>query len=95
MAHGRERPDTCNLLRYINLPSQWITRAGSGFDTFLIEGYQYPGINHNLDQATQCAQYPWRELAWDQAHSRYLMGFLEAFSIGHLRIGSAPRCVMP
>ncbi len=49
-------------------------RAGSGFDTFLIEGYQYPGINHNLDQATRCAQYPWKELAWDQAHCRYLMG---------------------
>jgi hypothetical protein len=67
-------PDSCRLLRYINLPPQWTTRAGSGFDTFLIEGYQYPGINHNLDQATRCAQYPWKELAWDQAHCRYLMG---------------------
>jgi len=27
-------PDTRELLRYINLPTQWITRAGSGFDTF-------------------------------------------------------------
>jgi len=43
-------PDNCRLLRYINLPPQWTARAGSGFDTFLIEGYQYPGINHNLDQ---------------------------------------------
>jgi hypothetical protein len=51
-------PDNCKLTRYINLPSQWTTRAGSGFDTFLIEAYQYPGINHNLDQATRCAQYP-------------------------------------
>ena len=67
-------PDNCKLLRYINLPSQWTTRAGSGFDTFLIEGYQYPGINHNLDQATRCAAYPWKELAWDPAHCRYLMG---------------------
>ncbi len=67
-------PDNCRLLRYINLPPQWTTRAGSGFDTFLIEGYQYPGINHNLDQAVRCASYPWKELAWDQAHCRYLMG---------------------
>ena len=67
-------PDNCRLLRFINLPPQWTTRAGSGFDTFIIEGYQYPGINHNLDQATRCAQYPWKELTWDQAHSRYLMG---------------------
>ncbi|MGA2149456.1 MAG: hypothetical protein ABSH49_31360, partial [Bryobacteraceae bacterium] len=67
-------PDNCKLLRYVNLPSQWTTRTGSGFDTFLIEGYQYPGINHNLDQANRCAQYPWKELSWDQAHCRYLMG---------------------
>jgi hypothetical protein len=26
------------------------------------------------DQAIRCAQYPWKELAWDQAHCRYLMG---------------------
>ena len=71
-------PDNCKLLRYINLPPQWTTRAGSGFDTFLIEGYQYPGINHNLDQAVQCAQYPWTQLAWDPAHCRYLMGLYYA-----------------
>lgn len=67
-------PDHCKLLRYINLPPQWTERAGSGFDTFLVEGYQYPGINHDLDRTTRCAQYPWKELAWDQAHCRYLMG---------------------
>jgi len=26
-------PDNCKLLRYINLPSQWMKRSGSGFDT--------------------------------------------------------------
>ncbi|MGD0497538.1 MAG: hypothetical protein ABSC23_03780 [Bryobacteraceae bacterium] len=67
-------PDTAQLLRYINLPSQWTARSGSGFDTFLIEGYQYPGINHNLDQALRCAKYPWSELTWDKSHCRYLMG---------------------
>jgi len=41
-------------------------------------GYQYSGINHNLDQASRCAQYPWTELAWDQAHCRYLMGLYYA-----------------
>jgi hypothetical protein len=43
-------------------------------DTCLIEGYRHREINHNLDQATRCAQYPWKELVWDQAHCRYLMG---------------------
>jgi len=75
------------LLRHINLPSQWTTRAGSDFDTFLIEGYQYPGINHDLDQATRCAQYPWKELAWDQAHCRYLMGLY----YGHVAVAAGIR----
>ena len=35
-------------------------------------------INHNLDQAIRCAQYPWKELAWDQARCRYLMGLYYA-----------------
>ena len=71
-------PDNCRLTRYINLPSQWTARSGSGFDTFLIEGYQYPGIDHNLDKAVRCASYPSKELAWDQAHCRYLMGLYYA-----------------
>ena len=45
-------PDNCRLLRYVNLPPAWQSRAGSGFDTFLCEGYQYAGVNHNLDQAS-------------------------------------------
>jgi hypothetical protein len=67
-------PGTCRLLRYVNLPAQWTARAGSGFDTFVIEGYQYAGIDHNLDKATLCAEYPYQQLGWDKAHCRYLMG---------------------
>jgi hypothetical protein len=67
-------PDTCQLLRYINLPTEWQTRAGSGFDTFVMEGFQYPGIDHNLDKAKRCAEYAYAELSWDVAHCRYLMG---------------------
>ena len=68
-------PDNCRLLRYINLPIEWATRAGSGWDTFLCEGFQYGGINHNIDQAQRCAAYPFTELSWDKAHCRYLMGW--------------------
>jgi hypothetical protein len=55
-------PHHCRLLRYANPPSQWAARTGSGFDTFLIEGNQYPGVNHSLDQAIRCAAYPWKDL---------------------------------
>jgi len=68
-------PGTCRLTRYINLPTEWSSRAGSGFDTFMSEGFQYGGINHNLDQAKRCAAYPFAELSWDMAHCRYLMGW--------------------
>jgi len=51
-------PDNCKLLRYIFLPSQWTARSGSGFDTFLIEGYQYPGINHDLDPSNPLRAIP-------------------------------------
>jgi len=67
-------PDTARLLRYVNLPVEWQTRAGSGFDTFMCEAFRYGGVNHNLDQAKRSAAYPFTELSWDRAHCRYLMG---------------------
>jgi hypothetical protein len=68
-------PDTCRLARYINLPTEWQARAGSGFDTFMCEGFQYGGIDHNIVKAQRCAAYPFAELSWDRAHCRYLMGW--------------------
>ena len=41
----------------------------------LVEDQQYPGINHNLDEASRCAAYPSKELSWDRAHCRYLVGW--------------------
>ena len=59
----------------MNLPPAWKSRAGSGFDTFLCEGFQYGGIDFNLDKAQTCAGYPFTALSWDRAHCRYLMGW--------------------
>jgi hypothetical protein len=68
-------PDACRLMRYINLPAEWQARAGSGFDTFLVEGFQYAGVDFNIDKAKRCAAYPFAELGWDRAHCRYNMGW--------------------
>ena len=68
-------PDNRRLLHYVNLPPAWQARAGSGFDTVLCEGFQYAGIDHDLDKAKRCAAYPFAELSWDRAHCRYLMGW--------------------
>jgi hypothetical protein len=37
-------PDAARLLPYINLPLEWQTRTGSGFDTFMCEGFRYGGV---------------------------------------------------
>ncbi len=68
-------PDTAQLMYYVNLPTAWQTRTGSGFDTFLIEGFQYNGIDHDIDAAIVCANFPFTTLSWDLAHCRYLMGW--------------------
>jgi hypothetical protein len=68
-------PDIRRLNRYVNLPPEWTARDGSGFDTFAVEGFQYGGVDHNVDAARRCILYPFTELAWDKAHCRYLMGW--------------------
>lgn len=67
-------PDVRQLNRYVNLPTEWQTRAGSGLDTLVVEGFQYPGVDHNVDQARRCAAYPFAELTWPKNYCRYLMG---------------------
>jgi hypothetical protein len=68
-------PVAAPLCRYVNLPTAWMTRAGSGFDTFVCEGLSYAGVNHNVDEARACAGYPFVALSWDAAHCRYLEGW--------------------
>jgi hypothetical protein len=57
-------PATRRLNRYINLPVDWETKAGSGFDTFLIEGFQFAGIDRNLAKVRWMAGYPFEVLSW-------------------------------
>jgi hypothetical protein len=67
-------PATRRLNRYINLPLEWETQSGSGFDTFLIEGFQFAGVDRNLDKVRWMAGYPFEVLSWPRSACRYLMG---------------------
>lgn len=67
-------PSTRRLNRYINLPVEWETKSGSGFETFLIEGFQYAGLDRNLDKVRWMAAYPFEVLSWPRSARRYLMG---------------------
>ncbi len=67
-------PDIRQLNRYVNLPLEWATRSGSGFDTLMVEGFEYPGVAHDLDKARRCVAYPFTELSWPVDSCRYLAG---------------------
>lgn len=71
-------PDIRRLNRFVNLPPAWGTRDGSGFDTLMVEGFEYGGVDHNIDKARRCAAYPFAELAWPKEYCRYLMGLYYA-----------------
>jgi len=67
-------PETRGLNWYVNLPVPWKQKSGSGFDSFLCEGFQFGGIDRNVDEVARCASYPFQELAWAAADCGYLMG---------------------
>jgi hypothetical protein len=68
-------PTVAQLNYYVNLPSQWQQRAGSGFADFLIEGLSYGGVEYNVTKAQWCAGYPFQVLGWDLAHCRYMLSW--------------------
>ncbi len=71
-------PETKRLNWFVNLPGAWKQKEGSGFDSFLVEGFQFAGENRNLDQVARCAAYPFRELGWHREDCGYLMGIFNA-----------------
>ncbi len=64
--------------RYINLPEEWKSKATNGFDTFMIEGFQYAGLDRNIDNVRAMAAYPFEILNWPRTDCRYLMGHFNA-----------------
>ena len=52
------------LNRYINLPVDWETKSASGFESFLIEGFQFAGVDRDLDKVRWMAGYPFEVLSW-------------------------------
>lgn len=71
-------PEMQQILHYINLPEEWKQKAGSGFDSFLVEGFQFAGVERNLEKVSRCAGYPFEELNWPRANVGYLMGIFNA-----------------
>ena len=67
-------PETKRLNWYVNLPPAWIQKTGSEFASFVCEGFQFGGIDRNVDEVARCAAYPFAELKWSSSDCGYLMG---------------------
>lgn len=70
-------PGVERLNRYVNLPAEWETDAGSGLDFMLCEALSFGAVERNLDKARQAIQffynldkvrwmagYPFEALSW-------------------------------
>jgi hypothetical protein len=69
--------------------TEWKTQSGSGFETFLTDGFQFAGLDRNLDEMGWMADYLFGALCWPRSACRYLAG---NFNTGGLLSGttSAP-----
>jgi len=67
-------PETKRLNWYVNLPPAWMQKTGSEFASFVCEGFQFGGIDRNVDEVARCAAYPFAELKWSSSDCGYLMG---------------------
>ena len=66
-------PVVKRLNRYVNLPSEFEAKAGSGLDRLKMEGLAYGAYDRNLDKARGAVRFPFQTLAWGKADVRYLL----------------------
>lgn len=66
-------PETKQLNRYVNLPSEYGQKTGSGLDRMKIEALAFGAYEFDLDKARRAVRYPFTELTWDLTDMWYLM----------------------
>jgi hypothetical protein len=71
-------PETRRLNWYVNLPPAWKQKSGSGFSSFLCEGFQFGGTDHDVNEVSRCAGYPFRELGWGASDCGYMAGLFDS-----------------
>jgi len=52
--------------------TEWEIQSSSGFETFLTEGFQFAGLDRNLDEMGWMADYLFEALSWPRTACRYL-----------------------
>ncbi len=67
------------LNRFVNLPAEWETKPGSGFDTLKMEALDFGAWSRNLDLAKTAIRLP-MELGWPKDSVRYLVPVFRPYS---------------
>ena len=62
------------LNRYVNLPSEYEQKSGSGLDALKVEGLAFGVVERHLDRARETVRFPWTApCAWAKGDVRYLV----------------------
>jgi hypothetical protein len=62
------------LIHYVNLPSQWMAKAGSALDRFKTEALAFGATERDTDKAEEARKFPTTApMSWSQADTAYLM----------------------
>lgn len=66
-------PVVKRLNRYVNLPSEFEAKSGSGLDRLKMEGLAYGAYDRDLTKAREAVRFPFETLAWGKADVRYVL----------------------
>ncbi|MCC6591617.1 MAG: hypothetical protein IT168_33330 [Bryobacterales bacterium] len=61
------------LNRYVNLPSEYGTKTGSGLDRLKMEALSFGAQERNADKAREAITFPCTVLSWPKADTAYLV----------------------
>lgn len=67
------------LNRFVNLPAEWETKPGSGFDTLKMEALDFGAWSRDLNLARTAIRLP-MELGWPRESVRYLVPVFRPYS---------------
>ena len=66
--------DSEQLNRYVNLPSEYEQKSGSGLDRLKMEALAFGSVERDMDKAREAVRFPYTSpLSWDQADVMYLV----------------------
>lgn len=66
------------LNRYVNVPAEFATKAGSGLDRIKMESLSFGSQERHLDKQRYVMRFPYQVLSWDKADCAYNLPWFNA-----------------